>query len=154
MSVFPKFIIETHDPEGDCLIIANCTYHKQLALDVSKVKGGGWWSLDREKLIFTLHGDSSDFGRAKIQDIANCVQRKMVFSSYALHRNLSNKHTFQYRDQVGDIICLETYNESNDNEVIRCEKCNVPMRHNVTKWICINQLCSGSVKESINKVSH
>ena len=52
MDVFPKFIIETDNQEGDCLIIAKCTYHKQLATDISKVKGGGMWTLDRENSIF------------------------------------------------------------------------------------------------------
>ena len=70
MDVFPKFIIETDDQEGDCLIVAKCTYHKQLATDITKVKGGGWWTLDRDNSIFTLSGDSHVFGRAKIEDIA------------------------------------------------------------------------------------
>lgn len=79
MDVFPKFIIETDDQEGDCLIVAKCTYHKQLATDITKVKGGGWQALDRDNSIFTLSGDSHDFGRAKIEDIASCVQRKKFF---------------------------------------------------------------------------
>ena len=59
MDVFPKFIIETDGQEGDCLIVAKCTYHKQLATDIKKVKGGGWWTLDKENSIFTLHGEVS-----------------------------------------------------------------------------------------------
>lgn len=38
---YPKFIIETLDQEGDCLIVGECTYHKELATDIKKVKGGG-----------------------------------------------------------------------------------------------------------------
>lgn len=110
MDVFPKFIIETDDQEGDCIILAKCTYHKQLATDVKKVKGGGWWSLDRDSSVFTLHGDSTDFGRAKIEDIASCVQHKKVFSSAALVRNYCDDFKFQYKDQVGEIIDLQTYN--------------------------------------------
>lgn len=34
--VFPKFIVE-----GNELIIGKCTFHKQLATDPAKVKGGG-----------------------------------------------------------------------------------------------------------------
>lgn len=105
--VYPKFIIETDDQEGDCIILAKCTFHKQLATDISKVKGGGWWDLDREKNIFTLYGESHDFGRAKIKDIADCVQLKKVFSSSALYRNYTDKFTFQYRDESGEIIDLE-----------------------------------------------
>lgn len=109
MSIFPKFIIETDDQEGDCLIVAKCTYHKQLATDISKVKGGGWWTLDRENSIFTLYGNSHDFGRANIDDIAKCVQCKKVFSNRALVRNFTDDFKFKYRDEVGDIIDLETY---------------------------------------------
>lgn len=109
MDVFPKFIIETDDQEGDCLIIAKCTYHKQLATDISKVKGGGWWLLDKENSIFTLYGNSTNFGMAKIEDIANCVQRKKVFSSASLIRNFTDDFKFQYKNEVGEIINLETY---------------------------------------------
>lgn len=107
MDVFPKFIIETDDQEGDCLIVAKCTYHKQLATDIKKVKGGGWWILDRDNSIFTLYGESHEFKRAKIEDIASCVQRKKVFSSKSLIRNLTDDFKFQYRDECGEIIDLE-----------------------------------------------
>lgn len=113
MDVFPKFIIETDDQEGDCMIVARCTYHKQLATDIKKVKGGGWWTLDKENSIFILHGDSHDFGRAKIEDIASCVQRKKVFSNASLTRNFTDNFKFQYRNEVGEIVDLETYG-SND----------------------------------------
>lgn len=109
MEVFPKFIIETHDQEGDCLIVTKCTYHKQLVTDINKVKGGGWWKLDNEKGLFTLHGNSHDFGRAKIEDIASCVQRKKVFSSSDLIINLTDEFRFQYKYDDGEIIDLETF---------------------------------------------
>lgn len=105
MSVYPKFIIETDSELGDCLIIAKCTYHKQLASDATKIKGGGWWTL--EDGILTLHGESHDFGKAKIEDIARCIQDRQVFSSFALYRNLTDKYTFQYRTESGEIINLE-----------------------------------------------
>ena len=104
MDVFPKFIIETDDMEGDCLIISKCTYHKQLVTDVTKVKGGGWWTLDKDNSIFTLYGDSQDFGRAKIEDIINCVQRKKVYSNPLLDISLTDDYTFQYRDVENKII--------------------------------------------------
>lgn len=106
MSVFPKFIIETNELEGDCLILGKCTYHKQLATDVKKVKGGGWWTLDRDNSIFTLHGDSHDFGKAKIEDISNCVQRKKAFTDPSLDKNISIDFKFQYRNEVGEITNL------------------------------------------------
>lgn len=109
MEVFPKFIIETDNQEGDCLIIAKCTYHKQLATDTTKVKGGGWWTLDRDNSIFTLYGKSQEFGIAQIEDIAKCVQSKKVFSSSALFRNFTEDFKFQYKTQSGEILDLETY---------------------------------------------
>ena len=104
MDVFPKFIIETDSEEGDCLIIAKCTYHKQLATDLTKVKGGGWWTLDRDNSVFTLYGDSYDLGRATIEDITSCVQRKKVFSTRSLLGNLTDDFKFQYKNDVGEII--------------------------------------------------
>jgi hypothetical protein len=65
------------------------------------------------KMVFTLSGDSHDFGRAKIEDIASCVQRKKVFSSASLTRNLTENFKFQYRNEVAEIVDLETYG-SND----------------------------------------
>ena len=108
MEKFPKFIIETRAEKGDCLIIAKCTYHKQLVTDVSKVKGGGWWTMDRERTTFTLHGDSQEFGKAKIEDIANCVQRGKVYTSVSLCDNLKNDgFKFQYKNEVGEITYLK-----------------------------------------------
>lgn len=105
MDVFPKFIIEDDREESLCLVIAKCTFHKQLAHDVTRVRGGGWWSLDHENSIFTLYGESHDFGRADIEDIKSCIDRKKVFSA-GLVRNLSDKYTFRWRDEVGDLIEL------------------------------------------------
>ena len=107
MDVFPKFIIETDDEEGDCLIIAKCTYHKQLVTFENKVKGGGWWELDKENSLFTLYGESFDFGKAKFEDVLNCVRNKKVFSSVSLLRNLTEDFKFQYKNQFGEIIKLE-----------------------------------------------
>ncbi len=105
MDVFPKFIIETDDIEGDSLIIAKCTYHKQLATDILKVKGGGWWSFDNETRTYTLYGESHDFGRADIEDIKRCIQNGKVFSDKYLTRKL-DVFKFQYRnicDEIEDL---------------------------------------------------
>jgi hypothetical protein len=103
MDVFPKFIIESDDQEGDCLIIAKCTYHKQLATNKDKVKGGGWWSLDYNNKIFTLYGESYDFGEATIYDIISCIKRKKVFTSSALFNNITDEFGFIYRNKYGDL---------------------------------------------------
>jgi len=109
MDKFPKFIIETNDELGDCLIVAKCTYHKQLVSDITKTKGGGWWTLDFDNSLFTLYGDSKDLGKAKILDIAKCVQNKKVFQSSSLRRFLTDRYKFQYKNEVGEITDLENY---------------------------------------------
>jgi len=96
MDVFPKFIIETDDELGDCLIIAKCTYHKQLVTDKSKVKGGGWWKFNNDRTEIILHDSSHDFGYPKLEDIINCINNKNVYSSRALSRNISDQYKFNY----------------------------------------------------------
>lgn len=113
VDVFQKFIIETYDIYGDCMIMSKITYHKQLATDISKVKGGGWWEFDKENSIFMLYGDSDSFGKAKIEDIAYCVQRNKVFLNSSLKANISNKFKFLYRYNNDEIIDLHTYNVLN-----------------------------------------
>lgn len=106
MNVFPKFIIETDEQKGDCLIISKCTYHHQLATDKTKVKGGGWWLLNKEEKIFTFYGESYDFGSAKLEDIIKCVDNKKIFRNKALTVNISNDFKFKYKDIYGEIYEL------------------------------------------------
>lgn len=104
--VFPKFIIETDDELGDCLIISKCTYHKQLVINADKVKGGGWFDFDRENKTFTLYGDSHDFGEATLDNIIKCVNSGNVYSSPALYKAFSDDYKFKYRTSDGEIINL------------------------------------------------
>jgi hypothetical protein len=105
MSAFPKFIIE--NIEGiDHLVIGNCTYHKQLSRDMNNIKGGGWWIRKNEDLIIIFHGDSHDFGRARVDDIVNCIKNKKVFIDRRLKENISDKYSFKYKDQCGEIFDL------------------------------------------------
>jgi hypothetical protein len=106
MSVFPKFIIENNHLKGDCLIISNCTYHKQLAKNVEKIKGGGWFSYDIKEVTFTLYGESHDFGMAKIEDIKECISNGNVYTNKSLRNNISEKYKFKYKNAVGEIIDL------------------------------------------------
>lgn len=94
MDVFPKFIIETDDELGDCLIIAKCTYHKELATDLTKVKGGGWWVLKDN--MFILSGDSHDLGKAKFEDIKKCIESGNVFDSPFVEYSIRDDHDFGY----------------------------------------------------------
>lgn len=107
MELYPKFIIESIPDEGDCLIIGKSTYHKELANDKSKVKGGGWWILDKKTSTITFHGTSYDFGAAKEDDIKSCIQRKMVFSNKYLTVNLSEVFKFKIINQTGEVVDLQ-----------------------------------------------
>ena len=98
MDVFSKFIIE----DGN-LILSRVTYHKQIATDHSKVKGGGWFRREENKFIF--YGDSQDFGKAKIEDIQECIKSGNVFSNKMLLYSIADKHTFAY-DTGSEIIEL------------------------------------------------
>lgn len=86
--VSPKFIVE-----GDTMIIAKCTFHKQLVTDKEKVKGGGMWDWNQERKEFKLFGESHDFGQASAEDIKACIEAGNVFLSYAGGRNVSD-HSF------------------------------------------------------------
>jgi hypothetical protein len=97
--VFPKFIVE-----GNELIIARCTFHKQLVSNNDKVKGGGLWDWDREKKEFLLYGESVDFGACGPEDIKACIVAGKAYLSYAGGRNVSD-HTF-YLNTGSEIIKL------------------------------------------------
>lgn len=103
-SAFPKFIIETDSQLGDCLIISKCTYHRQLVTDTSKVKGGGWYSIDLFEKKLTLYGDSYEFGRAKLEDISNCVKNHKVFFNRALSRRVEDEYRIFYKEIDGSMI--------------------------------------------------
>jgi uncharacterized protein YaaQ len=103
MDVFPKFIIEVDDEIGKVMIVAKCTFHKQLAYDVKKVIGGGSWI--KQDDTFFLSGRSDDFGEAKIEDIKECVQNNKVFSNYSHFKNMTNKYKFKFM-KGGEVIDL------------------------------------------------
>lgn len=110
--VFPKFIIETDEQEGNCLIVAKCTYHKQIVTHKDLVKGGGWWTrqsmedTESNKPHIIFHGESHDFGKASLEDIRSCVKLKKVFSSPVLLNNISEAFYFFYKDEVGELTKL------------------------------------------------
>lgn len=98
--VYPKFIVE-----GNNLIIAKVTYHKDLVTDKEQVKGGGWWRLKGDMMI--LHGTSFDFGTAKAEDIKACIDAGNVFSDQYMIQNIADQFGFAYQDVMGEIIKLK-----------------------------------------------
>lgn len=82
---YPKFIIEFDDEDGeDHIVIGKCFYHKELAIDEDKVKGGGWYDMDYENKTITFHGSSDKFGTAELEDIEKIVKKGLVNSKYGL----------------------------------------------------------------------
>jgi len=103
MDIFPKFIIETDDDLGDCLILSKCTYHKDLVTDPTKVKGGGMFIL--KDGTFTFYGTSQDFGPATLEDIQNCVDNNNVYTNPTCSYPITNGYKFFY-DTQSEIIPL------------------------------------------------
>lgn len=97
---YPKFIIE-----GDKLILQKVGYHKEIATDLSLVKGGGWFHFNSDTNTFRLSGESHDFGPAKLEDIQRSVDEGKVFFGNMLNRNISETHKFEYNTMT-EIIPL------------------------------------------------
>lgn len=96
MDIFPKFIIETDEELGDCLIISKCTFHKELVTNKEMVKGGGIYHVNLDKKIITFSGESHDFGAAKIEDIQNCINNNNVYTNTYLTHSIAKQFKFKY----------------------------------------------------------
>lgn len=104
MDVFPKFIIE-----GDDLVLGKVTYHKELANDVSQVRGGGMFEYDPDTNTFTLFGESSQFGPADLDDVRRCVENgKVYFGPDAMGRLFDDDPTVKmaYKIPGGELVKL------------------------------------------------
>lgn len=101
VDLFPKFIIETDEELGDCLIISKCTYHKDIAINYDMVKGGGFFEFKDGEFI--LYGKSDQFGEANFIDIANCIKKGNVFNNPFMTHSLTNKYKFSYKNTKGEI---------------------------------------------------
>jgi hypothetical protein len=104
MDKYPKFIIE-----GENLILMMATYHKDIVVDKTKVRGGGWFKYVSDKKMYIFYGDSHDFGKAKFDDIKKCVEQGNVFSDYLLVNNITSRYSFGY-DTGTEIIELKNNN--------------------------------------------
>lgn len=113
MEKFSKFIIQS-----DSLIMAKVTYHKELVIDHTSVKGGGWFVYNHDNKSFTFHGESHDYGKASIENIKKCVEEKKVYTDIHLHRNVSNQYTFFCINEDGQTIQLNN-RPLTDNERIK-----------------------------------
>lgn len=94
--VFSKFIIE-----GSSLIMAKCTYHKQLATNKDDIKGGGWFRFDADKKEFILGGSSHDFGPVDIEDLKKCIETDNVYGNSRQSRKMLG---FKFLFDIGSSI--------------------------------------------------
>jgi len=107
MDILNKFIIE-----GERIILGKVTHHSELMQtdDKQDVKGGGFCLYDYERKTFILFGSSSEFGKAKIQDIKPVIFNNKVYTNTGVldDRLLSNhEYNFIYRSKhQGDIPLL------------------------------------------------
>ena len=99
MDVFPKYIIE-----DGCLIISRVTFHKDMVIEKDLVRGGGMYVFSHE--VYTLYGESVDFGRATLEDVQQAVTNHKVFSHQYDEDDMSVKYKFLYEDEDGKIIEL------------------------------------------------
>lgn len=104
MEKFSKFIIQ-----DDKLILMKVTFHKEIVTNPTNVKGGGWFKYLSEDNMFVFYGESYDFGKAKFEDIKQCVENAEVYSDNRLIRNITDRHTFGY-DTGTEIIELKVKN--------------------------------------------
>jgi len=103
MNILSKFIIENGK-----IILGAVANHSELMQTDNKqnVKGGGFCLYDYERKTFILFGGSSEFGKAKIQDIKPIVFNNKV---YAIKDGQLSKYeyNFVYRSKYqGDIPLL------------------------------------------------
>lgn len=71
--IFPKWIYE-----DGYIIIRKATYHKDIAQDPTKVKGGGMFYFHSDTKSFILYGSSHDFGKANPEDIKKAIANKAI----------------------------------------------------------------------------
>jgi len=100
MDVFPKYIIE-----DGALIISKVTFHKDMVIEKDLVRGGGMYNYDGE--TFTLYDESSDFGRASLEDVQKAVDNHKVFThQYDDEHDISTSYKFIYEAEDGELIKL------------------------------------------------
>ena len=107
MNILNKFIIE-----GERIILGKVDIHSELMQtnDKQNVKGGGFCLYDYERNTFILFGGSSEFGKAKIQDIKPVIFNNKVYTDIGIANDeplSKHEYNFVYRSKhQGDIPLL------------------------------------------------
>ena len=107
MNILSKFIIES-----DKIILGVVAKHSELMQTDNKenVIGGGFCLYDYERKTFIFFGSSSEFGKAKIQDIKPVIFNNKVYTDIGITTNeplSKHEYNFVYRSKhQGDIPLL------------------------------------------------
>lgn len=105
--LFEKFIVETDDEIGNYLIIGKCQFHRELAHDVAKIKGGGDWRRNEEKTEIVLSGESYEFKSVPFEILKDCIKNKKVFTNWSLSNNITDNYDFYWKDFFGETVNLK-----------------------------------------------
>lgn len=79
-------------------ILSKVSYHRDIANNIYKVKGGGLFIFDDKAKTFTLYGESFEFGKASPEDIEKCIEKKLIFTNNSLTYSIADKYKFIYLD--------------------------------------------------------
>jgi len=111
MDVFQKFLIQDDNELGACIILAKCTFHKQLATPPeSNIHGGGQWMFENEgSFSIILYGSSHDYGYPKIDKMKEAIRNDNVYTSKSLALKISARLPdvkYRYQKPNGEFIDL------------------------------------------------
>jgi len=68
-----KFIIA-----DDQLIMGHVDLHRELYKDTSKILGGGWWYINKERTKAYLYSKSFDFGRVTKDQLVSALENSYL----------------------------------------------------------------------------
>ncbi len=86
--LYPKFVLVDSG-----LIIARCTYHRDIVPAGEKCYGGGWWI--RKDNTFTLYSSSTKFGYADLKVVQKHLDEGNVFLNSRMTNQL-NVENYQF----------------------------------------------------------
>ena len=86
--LYPKFVLVDSG-----LIIARCTYHRDIVPAGEKCYGGGWWIQNED--TFTLYSSSDEFGYADLKVVQKHIDEGNVFLNSRM-KNQLNVEDYQF----------------------------------------------------------
>lgn len=102
MEKLPKFVIE----DGN-IVMMKVLFHKEIVNDTTKVKGGGWFSYNRETNTFVFFGESEDFKKYDLEELIKAVEAGRIYTNKYHIRSIADRHNFAYTATNGSIIPIK-----------------------------------------------